>query len=365
MVALNGRISVIGRLSTPLAAVAREVEARGGVLQRGLSRQTSLVVVARSSTRQLASGGLQAKLARADRQGVPSISEATFLRALGLLAPAIEAPAAVTTAALPDKVGLSAEVIRLLALFDLIEPHDGQCSFRDLVSTREVARLLGDGLDLTAILATTQRLAREDPWHDHPLTRLKLVGDGSGHLARWIDGTLGELDGQLRLPLPATGNPSIDELFEAAEEAEQTSDLATAETLYRRCIGLDRRDPIALFNLANVLCAQDGKEAAKPYLQRAVAIDPSFAEAWYNLALVQDQEGNEHAARTSFERAIEADPSYADPLYNLAHLEFEAAAYGRARELWQRYLTLDPDSAWSRTARKGLALCRQHQAQSG
>lgn len=174
---------------------------------------------------------------------------------------------------------------------------------------------------------------------------------------------MGDLDGQLRLPLPATGNPAIDELFEAAGEAEQTSDLATAETLHRRCIGIDRRDPIALFNLANVLCAQDRKEAAKPNLQRAVVIDPSFAEAWYNLALVQER--NKRAARTSFECAIEADPSYADPLYNLAQLEFEAAAYAREREFWRRYLTLDPDSAWSRMARKGLALCRQHQAQSG
>jgi tetratricopeptide (TPR) repeat protein len=232
------------------------------------------------------------------------------------------------------------------------------------VSAREVARLLDEGLGLAEILATTQQLARQGAWRDHPLTRLKLVDDGSGHLARWIDGALGELDGQLRLPLPAADNPSIDELFEAAEEAEQAGDLATAETLYRRCIGLDKRDPIALFNLANVLCAQDRKEAARPCLQRAAAIDPSFAEAWYNLALVLEQEGDKGGARTGFERAIEADPSYADPLYNLGHLEFEAEAYERARELWQRYLALDPDSDWSRTARKGLALC-QHQALPG
>jgi tetratricopeptide (TPR) repeat protein len=250
-------------------------------------------------------------------------------------------------------------------LFDLIEPRDGQCSFRDLVSAREVSRLLGEGLGLTEILATAEELARQGPgWRDHPLTRLKLVGDGSGHLARWIDGSLGELDGQLRLPLPAVDNPSIDELFECAEEAEQTGDLAVAERLYQRCIGLDRNDPIALFNLANVLCARDRKDAAKLHLERAVAIDPKFAEAWYNLALLLEQEDDKDRARRSFERAIATDPSYADPLYNLAHLEFEAGAYDRARELWQHYLTLDPDSEWSRTARKGLVLC-QGEAHSG
>jgi tetratricopeptide (TPR) repeat protein len=244
-------------------------------------------------------------------------------------------------------------------LFGLIEPCARQCSFRDLVSAREVARLLREGLDLPAILATAEQVARRSPARDHPLTRLKLVGDGRGQLARRIDGALGELDGQMRLPLPRTDNPSVDELFENAEEAEQTGDLATAEALYRRCIALDRSDPIALFNLANVLCAQERGAAAKLYLQLAASIDPGLAEAWYNLALLLDAEGDRGAARVAFERAIGADPDYADPLYNLGHLEFEAGAFTKACELWQRYLTLDPDSEWSRKARHGLALCQR------
>jgi tetratricopeptide (TPR) repeat protein len=363
MLPLAGKISLIGRLCAPSAVVAREVAARGGTVQRGLSRQTGVVVVARRSARLLAGGRLQAKLARADRQGVPCIGETAFLRALGLLPAAVPAAAAIALDALADKAGLDPEVVRLLALFDLIEPQGGQCSFRDLVSAREVARLLREGLDLPAILATAEQVARRGAAQDHPLTRLKLVGEGPGQLARWIDGALGELDGQMRLPLPRTDNPSVDELFENAEEAEQASDLALAEALYRRCIALDRDDPIALFNLANVLCAQDRPAAAKFYLQLAVATDPGLAEAWYNLALLQDAEGDKAAARASFEGAIAADPDYADPLYNLAHLEFEAGAFARARELWQRYLTLDPDSEWSRNARRGLALC-QRQAQS-
>jgi hypothetical protein len=63
MTLLAGRISIIGRLCAPMAVVAREVAARGGTVQRGLSRQTSVVVVARRSARQLADGRLQAKIA--------------------------------------------------------------------------------------------------------------------------------------------------------------------------------------------------------------------------------------------------------------------------------------------------------------
>jgi hypothetical protein len=364
MTVLAGKISIIGRLSAaPAGVVAREVAARGGRVQRGLSRQTTVVVVARRSIRQLAGGRLQAKIAQGDRQGAVCLSETTFLRALDLLPAAAPVTGAIALDALADKVGLDPEVVRLLVLFDLIEPCEGQCSFRDLVSAREVARLLREGLDLSAILAIAEQVSRRSGAPNHPLTRLKLVGDGSGQLARRIDGAFGELDGQMRLPLPRTDNPSVDELFENAEEAEQAGDLAAAEALYRRCVALDRSDPIALFNLANVLCAQDRGAAAKLYLQLAASLDPGLAEAWYNLALLLDAEGDRGAARTSFERAIEADPDYADPLYNLAHLEFEAGAFTRARDLWQRYLTLDPDSEWSRNARRGLALC-QRQAQS-
>lgn len=366
MIPLAGKaVSIIGRLAAPTEAVTREVATRGGTVQRGLSRRTGVVVVARSSVRQLAGGLLQAKIARADRLGAICMSEIGFLRALDLLPPPAPVAGAVALDALADKAGISRETVRLLALFDLIDPQDGQCSFRDLVSAREVARLQGEGLDLAAIVTTAAQVARQGPpGQAHPLTRLKLVGDGRGQVARWLGGTLGELDGQMRLPLPATDNPSVDELFETAEEAEQAGDLQSAEALYRRCIALDRSDPIAPFNLANVLCAQGRSGQAKLHLQLALSIDPALAEAWNNLALVQDSEGDKAAARENFRRAIEADAEYADPLYNLARLEFEACAYTRAGDLWQRYLALDPNSEWSRKARHGLALCRR-QAQSG
>jgi tetratricopeptide (TPR) repeat protein len=361
-------VTILGRLAAlPNRVAAAEIGRRGGVARRALAQQTTLVAIGRLAAPQLADGRLQAKLARADQQGALCFSENVLLRALDLLPPAAPVVAAACLEELADKAGLEPALVRLLVLFDVIQPDaNGALGFRDLIAAREVSRLLEDGLGLAAIIeGTTAAGGRRPASDDHPLARLKLVCDEQGQLARRIEGRLAELDGQLRLPLANPGNPSVDEVFEAAEEAEQAGDLAAAEALYRRCVGLDKSDPIAPFNLANVLREQGRPREAKSYLQLALAIDPRFADAWYNLALLLDAEGRRDLARDYLERASAADPDYADPLYNLAQLHFEAGDLATAGRLWQRYLALDPDSEWSRIARHGLALCRRGSQETG
>ena len=128
---------------------------------------------------------------------------------------------------------------------------------------------------------------------------------------------------------------------------------------------LDRKDPIAPFNLANVLRELDDVEGAVFHLRVALGLDAHFADAWYNLALMMDGMSEKRAAMEGFERAIEADPNYADPVYNLAQLFFDEGNYQEAERLWTRYLTLDSDSEWSRRARYGIAVCRRQQEESG
>jgi tetratricopeptide (TPR) repeat protein len=354
VVTLAGRFAAL-----PNRILAREIERRGGTVRRGLSHQTTLLAVGRHSAPLLADGRLQARLARAEEYGARCIGESALLRWLGLLPPAEPVHAALRLEELPEKAGIAPELARLLELFDLIQPQDGACSFRDLVAAREIARLAATGLELAGIIMSAVEVGRgRQAAGDHPLARLKLVCDEQGRLARRIGESLAELDGQLRLPLANPGNPSVDEIFEAAEEAEQQGDLAFAEALYRRCTNLDRGDPIAPFNLANVLREQGRLREAKSYLQLAVAIDPGFADGWYNLGLLLEAEGRKDLARTYLEYAAAADPDYADPLYCLAKLHFEAGELAAAARLWQRYLKLDPDSEWSRLARRGLTLCR-------
>jgi tetratricopeptide (TPR) repeat protein len=361
-------VTIVGRLAAlPTRAVVAEIGRRGGIARRALAQPTTLVAIGRHAAPQLADGRLQAKLARADQLGAACLSENALLRALDLLPPRAPVAAALRLDELGDKAGLEPELVRLLVLFDLIQPgEDGALSFRDLIAAREVGRLLAEGVGLAAIVeGTSAPDGRPVATDDHPLARLKLVCDDGGQLARRIRGCLAELDGQLRLPLANPGNPSVDEVFEVAEAAEQAGELAAAEALYRRCVDLDRSDPIAPFNLANVLREAGRRAEAKFFLQLALAIDPKFADAWYNLALLFDAEGRKDLARAYLERASAADPDYADPLYKLAQLRFEAGELAAASRLWQRYLVLDPDSEWSRLARHGLALCRQAEKHAG
>jgi tetratricopeptide (TPR) repeat protein len=362
VVDLAGKIvSIIGRFArAPNELVAQEVARRGGTVRRGLPQGTALVALGRRSLAQLADGRLEAKLARAEQIGATCLSENTLLRILDLLPPRAPGAGAIRLDELPQRTGLDPRTVRLLVLYDIVQPCGDECSFRDLIAVREVARLLGDGLALAELLRSAERLGRAGDGDDHPLARLKLVCDATGRLARRIGDVFAELDGQLRLPLPYADNPSVDEVFDAAEEAEQAGDLASAAALYRRCVSMDQHDPIAPFNLANVLREQGQRGQARLFLELALAIDPEFADAWFNLALLKEAAGEKQDALRCFERAIAADPDYADPVYNLAKLQFELGCFAEASRMWQRYLALDPDSEWSRRARSGLHLCQQH-----
>lgn len=366
-------VTIVGRLATvPSERAVDAVAAAGGAVRRGQPRHGGFLVIGGLAFRQLDRGSLRRRIGAADAAGARCISESMFLEALGLAEPGRPAAGVVGLEHLPDRTALDIETLRLLILFDIIRPERNQCSFRDLVAAREVARLLREGISLGDVIEGAHRIAESrpqrsiGPFHqDQPLARIRLVSDQYGQIVHQIGTALADLDGQLRLPLPDADNPAVDELFEAAEEAEWLGELPVAAKLYQRCIRLDRRDPIAPFNLANVLRESDDIAGAVFHLRIALGLDPHFADAWYNLALIMDGKGEKPAAVEGFERAIAADPNYADPIYNLAQLEFDDGNYRDAERLWTRYLALDPDSEWSRRARYGVALCRRQQERSG
>ncbi len=329
----------------------------GGRVCRGLTRRTSFLVIGWGAVEQIRTGQLEAKLVRADRLRARSVSEREFLLITGL---AERRPIAngMSTAELQATSGLTTGVVRLLSLFDVIEPQDGRHDLRDLIVCREVARLVAEGTDLADVIAARVQLRKRDP-QGLSRARLNLARRPDGSIALRAGDILADLDGQFRLPLPDALNSTLDDIFETAEAAEAAGELELAEVSYRRCVDLDGRDPISLFNLANVLRERGKVSEAELYLRRAVSFDPQFAEAWYNLSSLMEEKGQRALAKEYLGAALSAELGYGDALYNLAHLHFVDGRYAEARQLWKRYWEIDPDSEWGQNAHRGVMACAQ------
>jgi hypothetical protein len=329
------------------------VRAAGGDVRRGLTRRVGLCVVGHAAPCDV--GWLDARLGAALNKGTALLSENQFLRRLDLMPPPKPDQRTFTRSDIISRSGIAPEDLRLLILFDILEPSDRNAfGLRDFLLAKSIRRLLTNGLTIVDVL---RDLARERRSLD--CLPPNLFGDGAGRVAVRLGGAVSEIDGQLRLPLPVGEDPSVEALFERAQSAEDLGSWPEAERLYRRCVERDRKDPIAPFHLGNVLCRLGREGEGRLWLRHAAGLDPAFAEAWYNLGLIAESAGDSRTACRHFEEAIAVDPTFADAMFNLAVLRFAAGEHAAAEVLWRRYLEYDPRSDWARKARCGLALCRQ------
>ena len=242
-------VALVGRLNSMSHRLAAAELARlGGAARRGLVRRADVAIVGRGAHVLLRSGRLERILAEADALGLACVSENAFLAAAGHRTPPDPANRTIPVEIMARRAGLDAHTARILELFDVIEPVEGNCGFQDLVAAKEVARLCAEGVALADIVAGAVALGP-----GAPLSAVKLARSRSGALVMRIGDGYADLDGQLRLPMPDAGNPSADEMFEAAEIAEDAGDWVTAERHYRRAVDHDGGDQSAAFNLANAL----------------------------------------------------------------------------------------------------------------
>ena len=358
----GARATILGRLARiGWAAAAEAIAAAGGSLRRGVSRRTGLAVVGERAHVLVDDGRLRGRLGAVDRVGATAISEGALLRLLGL-APALPSVARdVPLAAVAAQARLDPWPARALALFDVVQPDaEGMCGFRDLVSARQMARLLADGSSLGAALAAALdvRPVEDAANLTDRLARVRLDSGPDGGIVQRIGAATARLDGQMLLPLPEAGNPPVDEMMEQALAAEEDGDLERAETLYRRCADADRADPTAAYNLGNVLRRQERARAARVQYERALGMDRHFVEARYNLAHVLEGGGDLDGARAQLGAALRSDSRYADAWFNLAGLRYRARDFAGAIECWERYLKLDAEGEWADRAHRSLALCR-------
>jgi tetratricopeptide (TPR) repeat protein len=342
--ALYGRFSPGAR-----ERLAAEVVRRGGAVARDLTRRTGLLVVGALAAPLIDGGHLAARLAAARKRDVAVFAERRFAEALldGMEGPQASVPLAAITA----QAGLSREQIEVLAAFDIVRLDRDQCRFADGGPLKTAAELLAAGRSLAETVRILTK-ARDNA----PKGRRKIVLDPRGQAALQWETGLTTLEGQGLLPL-GESPPSIDDLFEAAAAAEAEGRDDEAARLYDLSARVDRKDPIACFNLGNLKLAAQAFEEAEMAFRRALSRDPDFAEARYNLAQAYERLGKAELARQELGLALAAEPDYADARFNLAQLELQRGALKEAKLHFELYLAADPPADWALKTRRAIQYC--------
>src|SRR6516162_103827 len=203
-----------------------------------VTRQTNVLVVGELGWPLLDDGRPSNKLSRAGSYGVPVVSERRFLEWIGKAVPDSwhRTYSADQIAALSK---LSSDTIDELVRFGLLDPRGGLFGFRDLASARQLSSLFANGIGLSEIIRSVKEIRAWLPKAD--LSNLRL--HPAGHHAIEIEQPEGRTDkrGQFVLPV-SPPKQNADALFEQAQAAEETGDVAEAKRLYRLLMKCDPTD---------------------------------------------------------------------------------------------------------------------------
>jgi tetratricopeptide (TPR) repeat protein len=352
--ALRSSVAFTGRLACMSRAEAFEVvRSHGGTPSQTITRQTNVLVVGELGWPLLDDGRPSNKLSRAGSYGIPVVSERCFLEWIGKAIPdSLNRTYSVGQIATLSKLshGTAEELVR----FGLLDPRGALFGFRDLASARQISKLFAHGIALSEIIRSVNKVREWMPEAD--LSNLRL--HPASHHALEIEQPEGRTDkrGQFVLPVSPPEQNS-DALFEQAQSAEETGDIAEAERLYRVLMKSDPTDAAPPFNLGNMLRANGRKVEAESAFRAATRADPMFAEAWYNLSDLLDEQGRSEAAIDCLRCALRASPDYADAMFNIALLLQRGNKHAEAAEYWRQYLANDPQSEWAARARRSLKFC--------
>ena len=139
-------------------------------------------------------------------------------------------------------------------------------------------------------------------------------------------------------------NPYL-ETLRLALACHQQGRLPEAESLYRRVLQLEPRQPDAL-RLLGVLFHQRGElELARHFLEQALQAPTASAESSHALGLAFDDLGRPDAAIASYEKALHLRPEHTPSLLQLAIACEKHDRLADAESCLRRLVKLKPDSA--------------------
>jgi len=142
--------------------------------------------------------------------------------------------------------------------------------------------------------------------------------------------------------------PTAFRLVQLGNALMENRQLAQAEAVLRRAVGLAPDEPSGWATLGWVLWQQDEGAEARADLERAVTLDPDVPEAHNNLANVAWGTGDQAAAEQHFREALRIQPGIADWRLNLARVLATRGEIPEARFQFEQAIRLKPASAEAR-----------------
>lgn len=102
----------------------------------------------------------------------------------------------------------------------------------------------------------------------------------------------------------------------------------------------ERRQGLALYQVARLLFSQGELEAANMHLARAEMLTPLYAPVYNLKGMILNNDPD--AARAAFQQAIDLDPLYGEAYYNLGVLEWTQGNAHQANAYWNRAVNSNP-----------------------
>jgi hypothetical protein len=164
--ALKSSVAFTGRLASMSRVEAFDiVRMHGGTPSPTVTRRTQILIVGELGWPLLDDGRPSNKLSRATEYRIPIVSERRFLEWVGKsICESDQKTYSAEQLATLSK--MSSGMIQELAQLGLLDERDGRFGFRDLASSRQIAKLLNDGVRLSEIIRAVSEIRNGCPMPD-------------------------------------------------------------------------------------------------------------------------------------------------------------------------------------------------------